>query len=111
MAGYNVRAALRRLSPAFTFIVLAIVVPWLFFDWSKDRQSGFVISLVSQMGVMTIFALSFNMQMGQAGLLTFGHAVFLGLGGYATIHALNAVTSGLFWLPMELMPIAAEFPV
>ena len=57
------------------------------------------------MGVMSIFALSFNMQMGQAGLLTFGHAVFLGLGGYATIHALNAVASGLFWLPVELMPL------
>ena len=84
----------------FTFIALAIVVPWLFFDWSKGRHSGFVISLVSQMGVMSIFALSFNMQIGQAGLLTFGHAVFLGLGGYATIHALNAVASGLFWLPV-----------
>jgi branched-chain amino acid transport system permease protein len=104
-ARYDVRAALGRFWPAFTFIALAIVVPWLFFDWSKGRHSGFVISLVSQMGVMSIFALSFNMQMGQAGLLTFGHAVFLGLGGYATIHALNAVASGLFWLPVELMPL------
>jgi branched-chain amino acid transport system permease protein len=104
-ARYDVRAALGRFWPAFTFIALAIVVPWLFFDWSKGRHSGFVISLVSQMGVMSIFALSFNMQMGQAGLLTFGHAVFLGLGGYATIHALNAVVSGLFWLPVELMPL------
>jgi branched-chain amino acid transport system permease protein len=104
-ARYDVRAALGRFGPAFTFIALAIVVPWLFFDWSKGRHSGFVISLVSQMGVMSIFALSFNMQMGQAGLLTFGHAVFLGLGGYATIHALNAVASGLFWLPVELMPL------
>jgi branched-chain amino acid transport system permease protein len=57
------------------------------------------------MGLMIIFALSFNMQMGQAGLLSFGHAVFLGLGGYVTIHALNAVGNGSFWLPMELMPL------
>ena len=104
-AAYNIRAELRRLSLAITFIALAIVIPWLFFDWSKGRHSGFVISLLSQMGLMTIFALSFNMQMGQAGLLTFGHAVFLGLGGYATIHVLNAVASGSFWLPMELMPL------
>ena len=27
------------------------------------------------------------------------------LGGYVTIHALNAVAGGSFWLPMELMPL------
>jgi len=45
--------------------------------------------MLSQMGLMVIFALSYNMLMGQAGLLSFGHAVFFGLGGYATIHFLN----------------------
>ena len=38
--------------------------------------------MLSQMGIMIIFALSYNMQMGQTGLLSFGHAVFLGLGAY-----------------------------
>ena len=32
--------------------------------------------------MMSIFALSYNMLMGQAGLLSFGHAVFFGIGGY-----------------------------
>jgi branched-chain amino acid transport system permease protein len=105
MTAYGVRAALRRYWPAVALIALTIVLPWLFYDWSKGRHSGFVVSLISQMGLMTILALSFNMQMGQAGLLSFGHAVFLGLGGYVTIHALNAVSGGLFWLPMELMPL------
>jgi branched-chain amino acid transport system permease protein len=104
-ASYSVRAALRRYWPAIAVIAFAIMLPWLFYDWSKGRHSGFVVSLISQMGLMTIFALSFNMQMGQAGLLSFGHAVFLGLGGYVTIHALNAVGEGSFWLPMELMPL------
>ncbi len=94
-ASYSVRAALRRYWPAIAVIAFAIMLPWLFYDWSKGRHSGFVVSLISQMGLMTIFALSFNMQMGQAGLLSFGHAVFLGLGGYVTIHALNAVGDGL----------------
>jgi branched-chain amino acid transport system permease protein len=104
-ASYRVRAALRRYWPAIAVIAFAIMLPWLFYDWSKGRHSGFVVSLISQMGLMTIFALSFNMQMGQAGLLSFGHAVFLGLGGYVTIHALNAVGDGSFWLPMEIMPL------
>ena len=98
-------AALRRCAPPAAVIALAIVLPWLFFDWSRGRHSGFAVSLLSQMGLMTIFALSFNMQMGQAGLLSFGHAVFLGLGGYVTIHALNMVRDGALWLPMELMPL------
>jgi branched-chain amino acid transport system permease protein len=105
MASYSLGAVLRRYWPAIAVIALAIVLPWLFHDWSKGRHSGFAVSLLSQMGLMIIFALSFNMQMGQAGLLSFGHAVFLGLGGYVTIHALNAVGNGSFWLPMELMPL------
>ena len=104
-AAGGVRAALRRCAPAAAVIAFAIVLPWLFFDWSRGRHSGFAVSLLSQMGLMTIFALSFNMQMGQAGLLSFGHAVFLGLGGYVTIHALDMVRDGVLWLPMELMPL------
>ena len=45
------------------------------------------------------------MQMGQAGLLSFGHAILFGLGGYCTAHALNAVKAGAIWLPIELVPL------
>src|SRR5205085_2199500 len=62
--------------------------------------------MLSQMVIMIIFALSYNMQMGQAGLLSFGHAVFLGLGGYVTAHALNAARSGTLPVPLELTPLA-----
>jgi branched-chain amino acid transport system permease protein len=61
--------------------------------------------MLSEIGLITIFALSFNMQMGQAGLLSFGHAVLFGLGGYCTAHALNAIKAGNFWLPTELVPL------
>ena len=53
-----------------------------------------------------MFALSFNMQMGQAGLLSFGHAILFGLGGYCAAHTLNAVKAGAMWLPIELVPLA-----
>jgi branched-chain amino acid transport system permease protein len=55
---------------------------------------------------MSVFALSFNMQMGQAGLLSFGHAILFGLGGYVTAHTLNAIKAGAMWLPTELVPLA-----
>jgi branched-chain amino acid transport system permease protein len=87
-------------------VVAALLLPWLFFDWSTHRHSGFVLTMLSEIGLMAVFALSFNMQMGQAGLLSFGHAILFGLGGYVTAHALNAVKAGSLWLPTELVPLA-----
>jgi branched-chain amino acid transport system permease protein len=91
--------------PWLALLALAVLVPWLFFDWSKGRHTGFVVSLLSQMGMMVVFSLSYNMLMGQSGLLSFGHAVFFGLAGYVTVHAMNAVARGAFWLPQELVPL------
>jgi branched-chain amino acid transport system permease protein len=86
-------------------VVAALALPWLFFNWSTGRHSGFALIMLSEIGLMTIFALSFNMQMGQSGLLSFGHAILFGLGGYCTAHALNAVKSGGLWLPTEFVPL------
>ena len=52
------------------------------------------MAVLSQMSMMAVFALSYNMQMGQAGLLSFGHAVFFGLGGYATAGVLSRKDAG-----------------
>lgn len=100
----------RRAGSAMTWLwvlglVLAIALPWFFYDFAKARHSGFMISMFSQAGMMIIFALSYNMLMGQAGLLSFCHAVFFGFGGYVCIHALNGATSGGFPVPMEIMPL------
>ena len=43
------------------------------------------------MALSIIFALSYNMLLGQTGLLSFGHAVYYGLGAYLTVHAVNWV--------------------
>jgi branched-chain amino acid transport system permease protein len=95
----------RRHWPWLVALAIAVLLPWPFFDWTRLRHSGFVVSMLSQMGIMVIFALSYNMLMGQAGLLSFGHAVFLGLGAYCTAHTLNAIKAGAFWLPIELVPV------
>ena len=62
------------------------------------------LSTMSLMGTMIIFALSYNMLLGQTGLLSFGHAVFFGLGGFATVHMLNLAGGG-FVLPLPLYPV------
>ena len=88
-------------------ILFAIALPWMFHDWQTGRHSGFMISMLSQMGMMIILALSYNMLLGQAGLFSLCHATFFGIGGYSTIHFLNAAGGGSLALPMEVMPFLA----
>ena len=78
-------------------LVVAPLVPGL--------DSSFGRSLLTQMGIAAVFALSYNMLLGQTGLLSFGHAVYFGLGGYAAIHFLHAINGG--WpVPAFFVPLA-----
>jgi len=86
-------------------LVIAIAAPWAFYNYSTGRHSGFVLSMLSQMGMMSILALSYNMLLGQAGLFSLCHATFFGIGGYATIHFLNMAGAGDLPLPMEIIPV------
>src|SRR3954452_14321640 len=68
------------------------------------RQS-FALSMLSQMGIAIIFALSYNMLLGQTGLLSFGHAVYYGLAAFICAHTLNTMAAGKFWFPVTLVPL------
>ncbi len=57
------------------------------------------------MAIAMIFALSYNMLLGQVGLLSFGHAVYYGLGAFFTAHLINWIASGVIWMPISLVPI------
>ncbi len=96
-----------RYWPWLAALLVSGVLPWLFYDWQHARQAGFIVSVLSQTGMMIIFALSFNMLMGQAGLLSFCHSVLFGLAGYSTVHFLNAAGAGDLPVPMELVPLLA----
>src|SRR6201995_1292613 len=89
----------------FIALLVAIAMPWVFYNYSTHRHSGFVVSMLSQMGIMSILALSYNKLLGQSGLFSFCHAVFFGIGGYATIHFLNLAGDGTLPIPLELVPI------
>ncbi|KPK07390.1 MAG: ABC transporter permease [Betaproteobacteria bacterium SG8_39] len=68
-------------------------------------RSGTSIAVLNQMCIMVIFSLSYNMLLGQGGMLSFGHAVYFGLGGYFTIHLMK-MASGGFFMPLPLVPLA-----
>lgn len=75
-----------------------LLLPYVF-------SSRLALSTMSLMGTMIIFALSYNMLLGQTGLLSFGHAVFFGLGGYLTVHILNMAGDGGWAIPLPLFPV------
>ncbi len=66
---------------------------------------GLSVSMLSQMGIGIIACLSYNMLLGQGGMLSFGHAAYSGLGGFVAIHALNRLTQGAWPLPVSLVPL------
>jgi branched-chain amino acid transport system permease protein len=57
------------------------------------------------MGIAIIACLAFNMLLGQGGMLSFGHAVYSGLGSFIAIHALNRISDGTLALPVSLVPL------
>lgn len=63
------------------------------------------IPVLNQMGIAVVFAVSYNMLLGQGGMLSFGHAVYYGLGGFIAAHALNAAGRGALHLPVPLVPL------
>ena len=90
--------SVRRVSLWAGVAVTFAVLPYIF-------SQSFALSMLSQMGIAIIFALSYNMLLGQTGLLSFGHAVYFGLGAFFCAHALNFIGDGKFWFPVTLVPL------
>ena len=80
------------------FAVPLLLAPMVF-------NSGLGITVLSQMGIAIIACLSYNMLLGQGGMLSFGHAVYTGLGSFLAIHALNRITDGSLPIPVSAVPL------
>ncbi len=80
------------------FALVMLVAPLIF-------TSQLSATMLAQMGIAIIACLSYNILLGQGGMLSFGHAVYTGLGSYMAIHALNMVTAGTLHLPVSLVPM------
>jgi len=89
----------RRNAVWWVALLLVLLLP-------QVARSGTSIAVLNQMGIMVIFSLSYNMLLGQGGMLSFGHAVYFGLGGYFTIHLMKLAGGGGFFMPLPLVPLA-----
>ncbi|MES2015616.1 MAG: branched-chain amino acid ABC transporter permease [Pseudomonadota bacterium] len=79
------------------FALILLVAPLVF-------TKGAALSILSQIGTAMIFGLSYNMLLGQGGMLSFGHAVYSGLGAFFAVHAMNSTGIGAA-IPTTLMPL------
>ncbi len=96
----NRLGAVRHLVIWACFGLLLLVLPLLF-------SSPVAVTIMNQMGISILFALSYNMLLGQGGMLSFGHAVYFGLGGFFAVHIMNAVDYDGWPIPLPFLPLLA----
>lgn len=80
------------------FAIVIVLLPQFF-------TSLLSVSILNQMAIAIVFALSYNMLLGQGGMLSFGHAVYFGLGGFMAVHALLGIEDGDYFFSVTLIPL------
>ena len=71
--------------------------------YSSLAGNLFVLTLFTRIVILAIAAASLNLIMGYGGMMSFGHAAYLGIGGYAVgILAQEGIGSGFVHFPVAL---------
>ncbi|NQV71276.1 MAG: branched-chain amino acid ABC transporter permease [Pseudohongiella sp.] len=89
---------IKKLSVWIGYLIVLLALPQ-FFD------SILAISIFNQMAIAIVFSLSYNMLLGQGGMLSFGHAVYFGLGGFLAVHALILIEFETVYFSILFIPL------
>ena len=73
----------RKILVAVIIVVLAVAAPHI--------ANTYTISLLIEVLIFSIFAMSLNLLVGYTGLPSFGHAAFFGLGAYIIAYILSLI--------------------
>jgi branched-chain amino acid transport system permease protein len=88
----------RNLTVAGVLLVLALIPVY-----AALGGNAFLLSLFTRIVILAMAAVSLNLIMGFGGMVSFGHAVYLGIGGYVVgILAKEGVNSGFLQWPLAL---------
>src|ERR1700738_2120795 len=88
--------------PILIFLILA-AIPVL----ALIRSEDYLLSLFERLMIFAIAALSLDLLIGYGGLISFGHAAFVGLGAYAVgILSAHGVHDAVIALPVALLSSA-----
>jgi branched-chain amino acid transport system permease protein len=86
---------------AFTVVLVAILA--LIPLYARLTGDTFVLTLFIRVLILAIGAVSLNLIIGYGGMVSFGHAAYLGIGGYAVgILAKEGIASGLVQWPVAI---------
>lgn len=99
-----------RAPPGASGSPLRAVLPWVIAALAlavapSVFHTSSSITIMNQMAITVVFALSYNMLLGQGGMLSFGHAVYMGLGGFMVMHVMNWVEDYELILPLPFAPL------
>jgi branched-chain amino acid transport system permease protein len=109
MATATVARAGRRPLASETLPIAAFLIFALIPLFAAISSQGYVLSLCARVMIFAIAALSLDLLVGYGGLISFGHAAFMGLGAYAVgILSAHGVQETLLSLPAAIL-IAALF--
>jgi branched-chain amino acid transport system permease protein len=93
-------AALNSRNAIAVLIVAGLLLLPLF---SQAAGNIFVLTLFTRIVIFALAAVSLNLIMGYGGMMSFGHAAYLGIGGYAVgILAAEGIGSGFVQWPVAL---------
>jgi branched-chain amino acid transport system permease protein len=90
------RTLAQRAAPWTGVLLMLLALPFVF-------GGALGISVLTQSCIAVTFALAYNMLLGGTGLLSFGHALYFGIGAYVTGHLLNHYSAAV---PLVLLPLA-----
>ncbi len=96
--GTNNTMSMSSVLPWIIAAIALVILPFVF-------TGGGSITIMNQIGITIVLAMSYNMLLGQGGMLSFGHAVYMGLGGFVAVHVMNIVEYQEIWLPLPFLPL------
>jgi branched-chain amino acid transport system permease protein len=92
------------LTPRNAFVAALLAILALLPIYAAVTGNSFMMTLFTRIMILAIAAVSLNLIMGFGGMVSFGHAAYLGIGGYVVgILAKEGVTSGLVQWPLALL--------
>ncbi len=91
-------------SPRNAVVAAIIAVLALVPAYAALGHDAFLLSFFTRIVILAIAAVSLNLIMGFGGMVSFGHAAYLGIGGYAIgILAKEGFASGFLQFPLALV--------
>ena len=94
----------RRVTPRNVIVAGILLLLALAPIYASLTGNFFLMSLFSRIVILAIAATSLNLILGYGGMVSFGHAVYLGVGGYVIgILSYEGITSGFLQWPFALL--------